>query len=196
MVGDDFSVKFRSWESFKSSLLPRQDQPWCVSWEYTAPGTLSTPLRLHRNDILTPRLWWTVQRPSPDEDDANLNGHFWKDHRRIDNILLNTSLSLPSHLRLPAGITNAGTVFLNMSLHAGTICLHQDAIFKAESLGFSASLITESKSRCFTAATEICSIMKSIAHVDLSFVSVWWEFLVPTTLTCNSSVYILPSWST
>lgn len=114
-----------------------------------------------------------LHRPTVDNNDHDLNGHFWKNHRKIDNILLSTSLCLPSHLRLPTGLTNANTIFLNMSLHAGTICLHQDAIYKAEILEVSSAILVESKGRCLTAATEICSIMKSIAHFDLSMVCVF-----------------------
>lgn len=58
-----------------------------------------------------------------------------------------------------------------MSLHVETMCLHQEAIFRAEKFGLPAAVVAESKGRCFTAATQVCSIMKSIAHMDLSFVS-------------------------
>lgn len=120
---------------------------------------------------LTGRNLQHLQRPSPSNDDHDLNGEFWKQHRHMDNILLNTSLCLPSHLRLPAGLPNPNKIFLNMSLQSGTISLHQAAIFKAETLKLPASIITESRMRCLAAATEICSIMKMVAHMDLSMVS-------------------------
>jgi hypothetical protein len=119
---------------------------------------------------LTGRLLVHLQRPAPDNDDSNLNGHFWKNHRKMDNILLNTSLYLPSQLRLPAGSSNANTIFMNMSLHATVICLHQAAISKAEKLELSGSIVAESRTRCVAAATEITNIMKIIAHMDLSLV--------------------------
>jgi hypothetical protein len=111
-----------------------------------------------------------LQRPSPKNDDHDLNGEFWKAHRKIDSILLTTSLYLPSHLRLPAGSSNSNIIFLNMGLQAATIVVHQAAIFKAEKFELSPSIITESNMRCIAAATQITSIMRMIAHTDLSVV--------------------------
>lgn len=111
-----------------------------------------------------------LQRPSPNDDDHDLNGEFWKAHRTRDNILPTTLRYLPSHLRLPAGLSNPNKIFLNMYLQAGIICLHQAAIFKAEKLNLIGSIIARSRMRCLTAATEICSITKMIAHMDLTIV--------------------------
>jgi hypothetical protein len=111
-----------------------------------------------------------LQRPSSKNDDHDLNGEFWKAHRKIDNILLNTSLYLPPHLRLPAGSPNANIIFLNMGLQSATIVVHQAAMFKAEKSGLAPSLIAESNMRCIAAATQITSIMRMIAHTDLSVV--------------------------
>jgi hypothetical protein len=119
---------------------------------------------------LSGRIFQHLHRPSRDNDDENLNGEFWKAHRKMDSVLLNTSLYLPSHLRLPAGSSTPNTIFLNMSLQAAIICLHQAAIFKAEKLDLPASVITDSRNRCVAAATEITSIMKRIAHMDLVMV--------------------------
>lgn len=134
---------------------------------------------------LAGRILHHLQRPSPDNDDKNLNGHFWKAHRKMDNVLLNTSLYLPSHLRLPAGLSNPNTIFLNMSLQATIICLHQAAIFKAEKLELPTSVTTDSRDRCVAAAAEILSIMKRIAHMDLAMVRalpLWWKNL-PLTVS-------------
>lgn len=112
-----------------------------------------------------------LHRPSPEDRDNDLNGEFWKRHRALDNILLNTSLSMPSHLRLPAGVFSANIVFLNMNIHTSTICLHQAAIFKADKNSMTAQISAESKRRCIIAADQITNIMKMISHVDLSIVS-------------------------
>ncbi|KAK5987633.1 Citrinin biosynthesis transcriptional activator ctnR-like protein [Cladobotryum mycophilum] len=109
-----------------------------------------------------------LHRPDDDDLDHDINGPFWKRHRQMDNILLNTSLCLPSHLKLPAGINNPNIVFTNMSIHTSTICLHQAAIFKAEKNKLPNSVSAESKVRCITAANEIASIMRTISHMDLS----------------------------
>lgn len=109
-----------------------------------------------------------LHRPGADDRDHDLNGEFWKRHRNMDNILLNTSLCLPSHLKLPSGLGNPNIVFTNMCIHTSTICLHQAAIFKADKNRLPASVSAESKVRCITAANEIASIMRMISHLDLS----------------------------
>lgn len=112
-----------------------------------------------------------LHRPDAEETDSDLNGPFWKRHRQMDNILLNTSLCLPPNLKLPNAISNYNAVFLNMSIHTSAICLHQAAIFKAEKNKLAASVSAESKVRCITAANEIASIMRNISHMDLTAVS-------------------------
>lgn len=112
-----------------------------------------------------------LHRPDPDDRDHDLSGEFWKRHRQIDNILLNTLLCLPPHLKLPTGLMTPNIVFTNMSIHTSTICLHQAAIFKAETHGMTGTISTESKVRCITSANEVASIMRMIAHMDLSSVS-------------------------
>lgn len=112
-----------------------------------------------------------LHRPDPDEKDHDLNGEFWKRHRNMDNILLNTSLSMPSHLKLPSGMSSPNIIFTNMNIHTSTICLHQAAIYKADKNNLPASISSESKVRCITAANEIASIMRMISHMDLSSVS-------------------------
>ncbi|EGU89271.1 hypothetical protein FOXB_00224 [Fusarium oxysporum f. sp. conglutinans Fo5176] len=117
-----------------------------------------------------------LHRPDADDLDNDLNGPFWKRHRQMDNILLNTSLCLPPQLKLPTGLSNPNIVFTNMSIHTSTICLHQAAIFKAEKNNLPASVSAESKVRCITAANEIASIMRMISHMDLSTVNPFISF--------------------
>ncbi|KAJ6790104.1 hypothetical protein PWT90_02108 [Aphanocladium album] len=117
-----------------------------------------------------------LHRPDGDDHDGDANGPFWKRHREMDNILLNTSLGLPSNLKLPAGLSNPNVVFMNMSIHTSTICLHQAAIFKAETHKLPASLSSESKVRCITAANEIASVMRTVSHMDLSAMNPFISF--------------------
>lgn len=112
-----------------------------------------------------------LHRPDADDRDSDLNGEFWKRHRHMDNILLNTSLSLPTHLKLPNGLSSPNIVFTNMNIHTSTICLHQAAIYKADKNRLPASVSKESKLRCINAANEIANIMRMICHLDLSSVS-------------------------
>lgn len=112
-----------------------------------------------------------LHRPNEEDKDYDLNGEFWKRHRALDNILLNTSLSLPAQLRLPAGLADANVVFCNMNIHTSTICLHQAAIFKADKNRMQPQISAESKRRCIIAADQITNIMKMISHIDLATVS-------------------------
>ena len=112
-----------------------------------------------------------LHRPGPNDCEDDLNGDFWKRHREMDNILLHVSLSMPGHFRLPNGLADANIVFLNLNIHASTICLHQAAIFKADQNHLPPTLSAESKVRCVTAAAEIASIMRMIAHMDPAVVS-------------------------
>ncbi|KIV88757.1 hypothetical protein, variant 3 [Exophiala mesophila] len=117
-----------------------------------------------------------LHRPSENDNDHDLNGPFWKRHRALDNILLNTALSLPSNLRLPAGIQDPNTVFLNMNLQTATICLHQAAIFKADKNHLPAQISAESKRRCIVAADQVTNIMKMISHLDMSLMNPFIAF--------------------
>lgn len=119
-----------------------------------------------------------LHRPDTDDRDEDLNGEFWKRHRNMDNILLNTSLSMPSGFKLPNGLNNPNVVFTNMNIHTSAICLHQAAIYKAEKNGLPASVGAESKIRCITAANEISSIMRIVSHQDLSSVSPYGVVLI------------------
>lgn len=111
-----------------------------------------------------------LHRPDPEANEHDLNSAFWTRHRQMDHILLSTTMWLPEHLRLPAGLADPNVVFTNMSIHTSAICLHQAAIFKAEKNRLPQKVSAESKVRCITAANEIASIMKMISHVDLAAV--------------------------
>lgn len=117
-----------------------------------------------------------LHRPDVDGDDDSMNGEFWRRHRTLDNVILNTSLCLPSKLKLPEGLTNPNTIFANMCIHTSTICLHQAAIFKADKARLPGSVSTESKIRCINGANEIASIMRMISHLDLASMNPFISF--------------------
>ncbi|KAF2472004.1 uncharacterized protein BDR25DRAFT_342046 [Lindgomyces ingoldianus] len=119
-----------------------------------------------------------LHRPGSDDRDDDLNGGFWTRHRSIENILLNTSLGLPDHLRLPCGLPDPNVVFLNMSIHTSAICLHQASIFKADKYRLPVNVSNESKIRCVTAAAEIASVMRMISHLDLAAMNPFISFCV------------------
>lgn len=112
-----------------------------------------------------------LHRSGPNDCDESLGGGFWKRHRAMENILLNTALKLPDQLRLPAGLHDPNIIFLNLCIHTSAICLHQAAIFKADKNRMPASISAESKVRCIGAASQTAAIMRSICHLDLSPVS-------------------------
>ena len=108
----------------------------------------------------------------PDERPDDLaNGEFWKRHRRMDNVLSNTFMFLPDHLRLPGGLRDMNVVFLHMNIHTSSICLHQAAVLTAEKHNVAQSFINQSRMRCLMAAEEITDTMRLLSHLDVSNVS-------------------------
>ena len=112
-----------------------------------------------------------LHRGTPDDNERSLNGKFWLRHRSLDTTLLNIALSLPDHLRMPSGINDQNAIFTNLCIHTSTICLHQAAIFKADTHKLPSNVSAECKIRCITAAAEIASVMRMISHTDMTTVS-------------------------
>ncbi len=112
-----------------------------------------------------------LHRPEPNQREDDLNGEFWKRHNSMDNSLTQTSILLPSHLRLPAGARNPNIVFLNFSIHTSIICLHQAAIFQAEKHQLPKTIIDKSRDRCLAAANAIEDVMRQTCHLDIAGVS-------------------------
>lgn len=112
-----------------------------------------------------------LHRQDSNQREDDINGEFWRRHRKLDNMLSHTSLALPTHLRLPQGVRDANVVFLNFAVHTSTICLHQAAIFKAERNHLPDHVIEESRSRCIVAAQDISRVMRLISNMDLAGVS-------------------------
>ncbi|KAK6544389.1 hypothetical protein TWF694_001087 [Orbilia ellipsospora] len=118
-----------------------------------------------------------LHRPDEGEDDSDYEkGEFWRRHRHMDNILLNTVMSLPPQFKLPNGIMNPNIVFTNMNIHTCTICLHQAAIFKADKYKLPSSVSKESKYRCVSAAAQITAIMKMIGSQDMTSMNPFVSF--------------------
>jgi hypothetical protein len=117
-----------------------------------------------------------LHRTGPNEHPEDLaNGEFWKRHRKMDNVLSNTFMFLPDHLRLPGGVRDMNVIFLHMNIHASAICLHQAAILTAEKHKLGVSFMRQCRSRSLMAAEEIANIMRLVSHVDASIVSILLE---------------------
>src|SRR6186713_1273805 len=56
-----------------------------------------------------------LHRSEEDDNPEDLNGEFWKRHRKLDNFLINTTMFLPEHLRVPTGMKDVNVVYLNMN---------------------------------------------------------------------------------
>ncbi|KAM4059404.1 fungal specific transcription factor [Hirsutella rhossiliensis] len=172
----DIMTKLPASEEAFDMSRPEQTQTLSESTNPSGAGKLSSFGGIVLLACLFGRNLVHLHRPDDDDLDHDLNGPFWKRHRQMDGILLNTSLCLPSHLKLPTGLSNPNVVFTNMSIHTSTICLHQAAIFKAEKNKLGTSVSSESKVRCITAANEIASIMRTISHMDLSAMNPFISF--------------------
>ncbi|KAH0544945.1 hypothetical protein FGG08_000871 [Glutinoglossum americanum] len=155
-------------EAYNKSKQPSRTMPLNEALSPSGAANLSPFAGVVLMACLFGRNLIHLHRPDTDDRDDDLNGEFWKRHRTMDNILNNTALSLPSHLKLPAGIADPNIVFSNMNIHTSTICLHQAAIFKAEKNRLPANVSADSQVRCITAALGIANIMRMISHMDLS----------------------------
>jgi hypothetical protein len=112
-----------------------------------------------------------LHRSSDTDMPEDPTGEFWRRHYKLDTVLVNTSMYLPDHLRLPAGIRDPNVVAINMYIHSATICLHQSAILKAEKHQTGASIVRESTTRCFLAASELVSLTKLCSPFEIAYVS-------------------------
>ncbi|KAH8801521.1 fungal-specific transcription factor domain-containing protein [Xylogone sp. PMI_703] len=118
-----------------------------------------------------------LQKTGPNERPDDLaGGEFWKRHRRMDNVLSNTFMFLPEHLRLPQGIRDLNVVFLNMNIHTSAICLHQAAVLAAQRYNLDPKFIRQCQERNLMAAEEVTNIMRLVTHVNSSNMPSWIGF--------------------
>lgn len=123
-----------------------------------------------------------LHRTGPNEKPDDLaNGEFWKRHRKMDNVLSNTFMFLPDHLRLPQGLRDMNVPLIHMNIHASAICLHQAAILTAEKHKLDANFKRQCRSRSVTAAEEVVNIMRMITHVDVTQVQAMFPIKSPKT---------------
>jgi hypothetical protein len=113
-----------------------------------------------------------LHRSGPNERPEDFTGgDFWKRHRHIDNVLSNTFMFLPDHLRTPYVSQDMNVLFMHMNIHASIICLHQAAIVTAQRYKLEPSVIRTSRTRNLMAAQEITNLMRMCSHVDAYSVS-------------------------
>lgn len=127
--------------------------------------------------------------PNENPDDLE-NGEFWKRHRKMDSVLTNTFMFLPDHLRLSNASRDMNVVFLHLTAHASSICLHQAAVLTAEKHKLDHNFIRQCRYRSLTAAEEITNIMRLFSHVDASQVSILCLTLQNSNLTMILDEYL------
>lgn len=98
---------------------------------------------------------------------------FWKRHRYLDKVLLNTLEHLPFHLQIGSSIVNPTAVQLHINIQASTICLHQAAIFKAKISPGKGYDLVESNMRCLGAAETIMTILRLVNPTIMAKVMNW-----------------------
>lgn len=172
-----FSFIFKTTKHLEqiSTYLPSEDE----SYEKNtvpehASHTLATALLLENCPNLSPFgsvviLSWLAARTANHlrtQDDQK----YWETHHKIDTQLLQISLCLPGHLKLPTGIHQPNAVLTNMLLHALTVSLHQAAAVKALDDPLRRHLAWESNMRCLTSASEITNIVQQVTQRNLATV--------------------------
>ncbi|KAH7390199.1 fungal-specific transcription factor domain-containing protein [Cadophora sp. MPI-SDFR-AT-0126] len=103
-------------------------------------------------------------------------GQFGKRHRILDNVVSNTFMFLPEHLRLPAALRNMTVVFTHVSLHTLVILQHQIVIRHAISKELGAGVLGQGQARILTAAEEIANIMRLVSNQEASEMPSWVGF--------------------
>lgn len=93
------------------------------------------------------------------------------EQKTLDNIITNTFLSLPEHLRFLTARQGPIVAFLNMCLHAASICLHSAAIDRSAQCVQDTGGTSISQRRCRNGAEGILLIMRISAHLDPAQVS-------------------------
>ncbi|KAH8697974.1 fungal-specific transcription factor domain-containing protein [Talaromyces proteolyticus] len=170
-------------ESDISTYLPSEDEAFeNDTIPKNVSHTLATALQLETSRSLSSFgsavvLSWLAARTANHlrtQDDQK----YWENHHVIDAQLLQISLSLPSHLKLPGGIHQPNVVLTNMLLHALTVSLHQAAVSKATEDPVKKHLAWESNMRCLTSASEIANIVKEVTQSNLAAIHVLTPFCI------------------
>ncbi|KFA46796.1 hypothetical protein S40293_06789 [Stachybotrys chartarum IBT 40293] len=99
------------------------------------------------------------------------NGSFWTNHRDLDNKLSSLFMFLPDKFCLPQNARDPTAVNMNLSLHAGVICLHHAAIEMACKYRLPESLRKACMNRLRTAAEGIAGIIRMTCYDHPAFTS-------------------------
>jgi hypothetical protein len=155
-----------AYEKSRPEVTPSLEQAYSI----TGSSQLSSVASVIVVACLLGRNLTHLHRPTAEDNEEDLNGAFWSRHRHLEALLSNICLALPDHLRIPNGLPDPNVIFMNMLLHTSVICLHQAAIFKADRNRLPPNIISESRARCVTGASEITRTMKMMSHIDLTTV--------------------------
>ncbi|GAB7347058.1 hypothetical protein MBLNU459_g3197t2 [Dothideomycetes sp. NU459] len=171
-----------------STHLPASEQAFMTDAAELTPSLNDVRTRAANHEISTfgatiliadllGRIREHLHLESPEDAPHDLNGgSFWRRHTELDNDISSLFLSLPTHLKLPAGIRNPDAIFVNMNIHSLAISLHRIAISTAEEHALGAALVLRSRQRCRLAAEEIVDILRAISHLDFSKVNPFTSF--------------------
>lgn len=108
---------------------------------------------------------------TPEELGSDKIPGFWKTHRKLDNLLSDAFMCLPEDLRISERLRDPNAFFLNMTMHAATICLHRAAVQKLSRLEGQSSFLAQSVARCIASARAISTATRLFSQQDLSRVS-------------------------
>lgn len=113
-----------------------------------------------------------LHRPNPHNGFQDVaHGDFWRRHRKMDGVLSNMVMVLPSHLRLTSDVKDCHLFFLNLNMHTLIVALHQAAMTKVEMYGLDPSLIRHSQARSNAAAEEIVRMMRLAPNANIENVT-------------------------
>ena len=93
---------------------------------------------------------------------------YWVEHRNLDNSLVIMMMFLPHNLKLPQSFRCQNAIFVNITIHAATICLQRAAAWKAQQLMLPETSILQHQTRLLPAAQEIANIIRFNSDLEVA----------------------------
>ena len=108
--------------------------------------------------------------PDDDGDATSPQGsEFWRRQQNLDNRLAVLFVALPDSLRCPENLVRHDAVFINLTLHTASICIHRVGLVRARGASLPAGPPQDTAARLLTSAQAIFAIINALSDLHLLF---------------------------